>query len=89
MVQRRIELGDIARDTISGFEGVVVAETNWLHSCRRLTLQPKKLHDGNPVDNRTFDEPQCELVKARKAPLGLRNTGGPAPNPTQHRGPVR
>lgn len=58
----RIELGDRAKDRITGFEGIVVAEMAWLFGCRRLTLQPEALKDGKPVDRQTFDEPEVERI---------------------------
>ena len=42
-MKKRIELGDTAKDSITGFSGVVIATTFWLHGCERLTLQPQKL----------------------------------------------
>lgn len=79
---KRIELGDEARDTITGFRGVVVADTKWLHGCRRLTLQPRTLHEGKPVEPLSFDEPQLELIPAQREP-GTGRTGGPRPEPRQ------
>lgn len=78
----RINLGDKARDTITGFAGIVVAETKWLHGCVRLTLQPQELKDGKPIDSMTFDEPQLEPVTADVA-KSTRGTGGPRPEPTR------
>lgn len=80
--QQTIQLGDVARDTITGMVGVVVADTKWLHGCRRLTLQPKELKDGKPVDSWSFDEPQLELVE-KKAARGTDGPGGPRPEPTR------
>lgn len=78
-----INLGDVARDTITGFTGVVIAETKWLHGCRRYTLQPKELNkDGMPYDGVSFDEPQLVLVQ-EKAAKGTSDTGGPRPEPTR------
>lgn len=77
-----IKLGDLARDTITGFTGVVVAETKWLHGCMRMTLQPKALHDGKPIDAATFDLPQLELVPAVREKT-TSGTGGPRPEPTR------
>ncbi len=78
----RIELGDMAKDALTGFEGVVVADTNWLHGCRRLTLQPRELRDSKPVESQTFDEPQCVLV-LKDALVSTRDTGGPRPEPAR------
>ena len=78
-----IKLGDLAKDSISGFEGIVVADCLWLHGCRRLTIQPQKLHDGKPIDAQTFDELQLGLVKAKNhKPLSIL-TGGPRPEPVK------
>ncbi len=76
----KIELGDTARDTITGFEGVVVGHTQWIHGCVRLTIQPRTMKDGKPIDPMSFDEPQLELVSKRTA-LSTNATGGPRPEP--------
>lgn len=80
-----INLGDTARDVITGFAGVVICEANWLHGCRRLTLQPRELKDGKPVDYLTFDEPQLERVDApqQAATTVTVDTGGPRPEPVR------
>lgn len=83
MLGRRIKLGQTARDTITGFEGVVVAETKWLHGCVRLTVQPREMKDGKPIESQTFDEPQLETVPKRKE-KGTGDTGGPRPEPTRN-----
>lgn len=77
----RIELGDKVKDTITGFAGVVIAKTQWLHGCERITIQPEKLHEGKPVETQSFDEPQLEVVKKKKIQEGQHNTGGPRPEP--------
>jgi hypothetical protein len=82
-VKKQIRLGDVARDGISGFEGVVVARTEWLHNCVRLTIQPQTLHDGKPIDAFSFDEPQCLLVKETGAYTSEARTGGPRPEPNR------
>lgn len=83
---RPIELGDIARDTITGFQGVVIADTKWIHGCRRLAIQPKELKDGKPMDHVSFDEPQLVLVEPHVARTTT-GTGGPRPEPERHVGP--
>ncbi len=61
---RTIHLGDIAKDTITGFEGTVIAVTYWINNCDRLTIQPKGVKDGKSISSCTFDRPRCEYVKA-------------------------
>lgn len=85
MSEQKISLGDEAKDTITGFSGIVVAVTKWLHGCERVTIQPKSLHDGSPIEPRTFDAPQCELVTPKAQPVGDPRTGGPRPEPSRGR----
>lgn len=75
-----IQIGDVVRDSITGFEGVAVAITEWLNGCRRVTVQPQHLHNGNPIESQTFDVTQLQLVQA-KGHQPQRQTGGPRPEP--------
>lgn len=59
----RIELGDVAKDTITGFTGVVVGRTKLRNNCDRLILQPREVKDGKPIEGRSFDEPNVVLVE--------------------------
>ncbi len=59
-----IKLGDIAKDTITGFQGVVTARTRYLSNVDRLTLHPPAIKDGRPIESRSFDETQLERVGA-------------------------
>lgn len=85
-----IKVGEMAKDSITGFTGIVVARTEWLNGCARITLQPKGLKDGKPVLMETFDEMQIEVVKGKgwKEPR-VTNTGGPRPSPVQATTPSR
>ena len=78
------ELGDEAKDTITGFSGVVVARTEWLNGCWRLLLQSKKLDkNGQPTEPQQFDDKQLVLVRKKALPpevqekVGKKETGGP------------
>lgn len=76
----KIVIGDVARDKITKFEGVVVSRTEWINGCVRLQLQPRKLDkDGKPGDYQAFDIEQLELVKA-KVVVPSRPHGGPMPS---------
>ena len=60
-----IKLGQRVKDKISGAEGIVIARTDWLYGCIRLTIQPEGgWKDGKPLESFTVDEPQCEIVSA-------------------------
>lgn len=83
-----INLGATVKCSITGFQGVVIAETRWLHGCLRYLVQPAKLEAGKIVEAQSFDEPQLIVLKDVKAkPVDL--TGGPMPNPSRHSTPSR
>lgn len=82
-----IQLGDKARDKVTGYEGICVARTDWISGCARLTLQPPAGKDGKIPDAQTFDEPMLELVKAQVLPTGPQKKGGPRPEPTRATAP--
>ena len=70
--------GDKVKDRISGYVGIVIANTEWFNGCVRVTVQSQKLaKDGKVADNQTFDIEQLELVKAAAVPVKRRPTGGP------------
>lgn len=86
----RFALGDKARDKVTGFTGIVIARTEWLHGCARITIQPQKLDPvkGTPVEAHAFDELQCERVaEAVVAPATTeeRKKGGPRPDVSRGR----
>lgn len=77
-------LGDRVKDPITGFTGIVVCETIWLHGCIRLGVQPEKVKDGKVRDASYFDQSQLVLVKANvHKPMVLAVTE--APKPTKRR----
>jgi len=74
----KFELGDEVKDVITGYSGVVMHRTQWLHGCNTYGLQPRELDkDGAPVKREVFDEPGLKLKKAKVAEAS-RKTGGPA-----------
>lgn len=85
-----IQLGDRVKDSITGFEGVAIGRTEWLHGCVRITIQGDKLHNGVPVEPVSFDEPQVVIVKAKKVEKKEEETppGGPRPEPSRMKDPI-
>jgi hypothetical protein len=76
-----IQLGDKAKDKITGFTGVAVAKTEYLTGCTRVSLQSQELHEGKPVDWQSFDEDQLELIEEPESEVDLdvKKPGGPQP----------
>lgn len=90
MSKVNVQLGDKARDTVSGFTGVCVARTEWLNGCWRMTLQPQALDkDGKPCEAHTFDDFQLEVTEPKLQPVGSKETGGPRDAPSRPRDPAR
>ena len=57
MAQFRFELGEELKDRITGFQGIVIARSQYLTGCNRYSLQKQKLNkDGKPEDWQAFDE---------------------------------
>lgn len=54
-----IQLGRKVKDVVTGVTGVVVARTEWLYGCVRITFQPQ-LKEGKMPDTITLDEQQLE-----------------------------
>lgn len=64
----QIKLGSVVRDRISGFTGVAVSRTSWLHGCIRIAVSPQKLDkDGKRIDSYVYDEPQLEVISASES----------------------
>lgn len=79
-MNEKVELGDIARDTITGFEGVVISTTKWLNGCVRYAIQPQQLKDGKVIEPEWFDSQQVELVRTNYREPS-RPSGGPQRDP--------
>lgn len=76
----KIELGSKVKDKITGFTGIVIHRTQWLHNCNTYGLKPQELKDGKPIDVVCFDEPQLEVVEEEVIEK-KRKTGGPCETP--------
>ena len=81
-------MGDEVQDRISGFKGIVVSHTEFMHGCDRYGLQAKVGKDGKVPDWHYFDSRQLKLIKAKKVKVPKRTAvekpGGPQPSPTRN-----
>ena len=79
-----VNLGDKVKDIVTGFTGIAVARTTWLHGCDRVVIQPDKLDkDGKVTENASFDAPQVVVLIRAKVP------GTPTTAPAKSRGGPR
>ncbi len=58
----RVELGDRAKDKITGLTGIVVATTTWLNGCVRIAIQAEEVKDGKTPHAEHFDVEQVEVI---------------------------
>jgi hypothetical protein len=86
---KEVKLGVLCRDIVTGFEGIVVAETKWLSGCIRFTLQPQdRTKEGALKDAQAFDVEQLEVV-GKGVQIKKQETGGPKPDVCRAKDPSR
>lgn len=63
---------------VTGFKGIAIARTAWLHGCDRIVIQPRAKEDGTIIGNESFDEPSVKRIKKEKVKPDTRKkkTGG-------------
>lgn len=58
-----IRLGSEVKDTLTGFRGIAVCRTTWLHGCARIGIQPQETKDGKVLEIEHLDEPRIKVIK--------------------------
>lgn len=98
----RHNVGDRAKDRITGLEGIISSRSEHLFGCNRYWIEPEQLHEGKPVDGRWFDEDSIVVTQAaaiqpqryrvveaeEQERRPLRRAGGPSNQPASTTGPV-
>lgn len=56
------EMGQKARDKVTGFEGTLTGFCHYLYGCDQYLLTPKVDSNGNKVDGHWFDSGRIELT---------------------------
>lgn len=85
-----IQLGDKAKDRISGFEGICVSRTDYISGCTRVALQAGLDKDGKLIELQYFDEPMCDVSLAGAVTVPPpTDKGGPRPSPPSRHVPTR
>ena len=70
--------GDQVKDQVTGFKGIVMAQTHYINGCIRYSVQPSMGKDLEKLpDQYYFDEAQLVLVKAASVKVKEAPTGGP------------
>lgn len=68
-----VKLGDLVRDTVSGYQGIVVCCSIWLNGCWRIIVQSQEMKDGKIVESVCFDDLQLEVIEAEKVKCSNRD----------------
>jgi hypothetical protein len=78
----KYSLGQVVRDKLTKFQGIVMARTEYHTGCITYGVMPKELtKDGKPKDWEWLDETRLESTsKSKKLEKGI---GGPQPRPPQ------
>ncbi len=58
-------LGDKVRDKLTGFEGIVIARTEYINGCIHACVKAQTLKDGKPLDGEWIDWSQLEVLERR------------------------
>ena len=73
----KFDLGDVVKDKITGFKGVIMCQSRYLTGCNRYALQSQQLNnEGKPVDWQYFDEDNL-LMDGENINFEPNQTGGP------------
>jgi hypothetical protein len=73
------KIGDIAKDNITGFSGLIDAKIEYLTGCTQFRLQPRELKDSKIQECVWFDENRLTTTEAGVLPRQVTDLGGPAP----------
>lgn len=71
-------LGKMARDKITDFEGIIVGKANYLFGCAQYGLTPK-CKDGKSGETEWYDEGRIEIIGEgiNKNEVMVEKNGGP------------
>ena len=69
-----VKLGTKVRDSITGFEGIAIARTQYLYGCVQIGVEPLIAEGGKKRDTEWFDEQRIDLMSPARS-------GGPGETP--------
>ena len=83
MHEFKFKLGAQVKDSITGYNGIVIRRTQWINGCNTYGVQHVELHEKKILDPESFDEYQLVLIE-EDVHKEHRSRGGPprhVPNP--------
>ncbi|MCZ4351567.1 hypothetical protein O4H61_03475 [Roseovarius aestuarii] len=76
-----IEMGDLVKDTLSGFTGAVIARLEHLTGCNQVHVLPQSDAENEMKDGVWFDIERIELIKKAAVQINTRQGGADIPRP--------
>jgi len=70
-----VQLGDTARDIVTGFTGVVTGIVDYLTGCNQALMTPRVKEDGTSPEARWVDTDRLEVVDAPRVVINIRRAG--------------
>lgn len=58
----KFELGEVVKDKVTGFSGIVIGRASHISGCDTYGVQPKELKDGMPQEAKWLDEPRLNAT---------------------------
>jgi hypothetical protein len=81
----KFELGEHAKDVITGLKGVVTGRCQYLTGCTQFLIQPPGAKAGQPQTSHWVDEGKLEPIKGKKrVVLTIEANGGPQHEAPKH-----
>ncbi len=69
-------MGDKAKDQITGFEGVITGKAEYISGCSQVLLAPAVNKDGEFREGQWFDLQRIEVIRTKAVELDNRATPG-------------
>jgi len=66
-MKEELKLGGYAKDTITGFRGMIVGEARYLNSETEWLIQPVELYKGSPVESEWIEEGSLDPIPSHEA----------------------
>ncbi|MFH0995779.1 MAG: hypothetical protein V1844_09825 [Pseudomonadota bacterium] len=81
----KFKLGEVLKDKVTGFQGVVMGRTEYFTQCAHYGLCSQTLKDGKPLEWEWIDETRLVRVEGAERVLqeSREPTSGPHPNAPQ------
>jgi hypothetical protein len=82
MKEFALMLGQIVKDQVSGFSGVITARVQYITGCNQYLVRPQGLDDkGKIQEGHYFDEDTLIILPKKSLRLKIHNPGGPQETP--------